>query len=158
MAFKYDHSKTKYQNLILLLKLREGVRLSVYKDTLGKLTVGVGHLLPADTKLKLGDTVSQAQVDTWLAVDSEACTRKASRQCELLGANTDAHPELYIALASANFQLGDFRSVFSDTFKVMLTRDYAAVSARLLASKWYKQTPVRVQDLLDAYRGFCEAQ
>lgn len=158
MGFKYDHSKTKYHNLILLLKLREGVRLSVYKDSLGKLTAGVGHLLPADTKLKLGDAVSQSQVDTWLAVDTEACTRKAALQCELLGANPDKHPELYIALASANFQLGDFKHVFKDTFEVMRTLDYTVVSKRLLASKWYKQTPVRVQDLLEAYSAFCSAK
>ena len=45
-----------------LMALREGRRNDVYLDTLGKPTVGIGHLVVAADNLKVGDVISDARV------------------------------------------------------------------------------------------------
>ena len=57
-----------------LLALREGKSLKVYKDSLGKPTAGIGHLLTQDEikKYPLGSSVSEAPiVTTWFTKDVE---------------------------------------------------------------------------------------
>jgi len=63
------------------IKRWEGYELEVYDDGVGYLTAGVGHLLSPDEKkrLKLGDPVTEEQVDAWLAEDvkeAEAAVRR----------------------------------------------------------------------------------
>lgn len=54
---------------IVALEGREGIRLTVYRDSKGLPTVGVGHLvIPAD-HLKVGDKIRQAHCDDFLAFD-----------------------------------------------------------------------------------------
>ncbi len=63
---------------ITLLENREGIRLKVYKDSKGIPTVGVGHVvLPADN-LKVGDHITQAQCDAFLAQDVVKCENAVS--------------------------------------------------------------------------------
>src|SRR5690348_9873974 len=58
---------------IKLLENREGVRLTVYKDSKGIPTVGVGHVVLPEDGLKLGDKITQAQCDAFLAHDLGKC-------------------------------------------------------------------------------------
>ena len=51
------------------IKMREGYRLKVYKDTKGNDTVGIGHCtVPADN-LKLGDKITPDQVQQFFVYD-----------------------------------------------------------------------------------------
>jgi GH24 family phage-related lysozyme (muramidase) len=45
------------------VKLKEGLRLDVYADTRGFLTVGYGHKVNANDQLKLGDKITQQKAD-----------------------------------------------------------------------------------------------
>lgn len=57
----------------------EGRRTKVYLDSLGKRTGGVGHLLEG-TDWRVGDEISNNQVDAWFEED----VRKAERQAQTL--------------------------------------------------------------------------
>jgi lysozyme len=62
------------QATIDLIKIFEGVRLDVYLDAVRKPTVGIGHLIQPHDGLKVGDTITQEQADTFLAHDlAHAC-------------------------------------------------------------------------------------
>jgi GH24 family phage-related lysozyme (muramidase) len=51
------------------IKLKEGLRLEVYADTRGFLTVGYGHKITPDDNLKLGDKITQSQADNYFEHD-----------------------------------------------------------------------------------------
>ena len=84
------------------IKRWEGYELEVYDDGVGYLTAGVGHLLSEDEKkkLKLGDRVTEEQVDGWLKEDIKEAEEAVRRY---------AHVEL---------TQGQFDSLVSFTFNV----------------------------------------
>jgi GH24 family phage-related lysozyme (muramidase) len=135
-------------NIQELLALREGKKTKVYKDSLGKLTGGIGHLLtPEDLKkFKLGDSISEDQVTAWFNKDVAHAKDTAEKQATELGI-TDEWAKT--VLISVNFQLGDFKAKFPDTYKVILNKNYTQAIKNLQASAWNKQTPVRVKDFTD---------
>jgi lysozyme len=55
-------------NCIKLVKQFEGLDLTVYRDIAAIPTVGYGHVVK-NTPLKVGDTITQAQADTYLNLD-----------------------------------------------------------------------------------------
>lgn len=58
------------QNGLDLLRHVEGVVMSVYLDSIGIPTAGVGHVIrPEDGDLNVGDAVTTEQVDAWLQQD-----------------------------------------------------------------------------------------
>lgn len=54
---------------IVALEAREGIRLTVYRDSVGIPTVGVGHVCLPEDNLKVGDKITQARCDEFLAKD-----------------------------------------------------------------------------------------
>lgn len=127
------------------LKLREGVIYAVYRDSLGKLTAGVGHLLPKDSLYCVGQLVTKEQVDTWLALDSQKAWDAAGEQLGLLG--LEENTEFHAALASVNFQLGvNWYKFHKKTWHYMMQGEYEVAAVEVYDSNWHKQTPVRVDD------------
>ena len=128
--------------------LREGKVYFVYLDSLDKLTGGIGHLLTKSEKkkYKLGDKISQEQIDIWFEKDSERATDKAIEQAQEIGIESD----WFIAsLISVNFQLGDFKKKFKGSYPAIVRGDYDHAIKNLRRSKWYRQTPVRVEDFIE---------
>lgn len=130
-----------------LVKLREGLVLKWYKDTLGKVTGGYGHLQkPTETKLE----VTQELADKWLDSDLTAARKAAKSQFSQLPIQTQ---ELYDVLVSVNFQLGPkWYLEHKKTWEHMLAGHYFEAAEEAENSTWYRQTPVRVLDLQKALR------
>jgi lysozyme len=55
------------------LEQQEGVRLTVYLDVSGIATVGCGHVVLPEDGLSVGDSITQAQCDAFLAHDVAKC-------------------------------------------------------------------------------------
>lgn len=130
--------------------LREGFKTKVYRDSLGKLTVGIGHLvLPADN-LKFGDEISPDRVFELFDKDSEQAIDAALKQAEEIGCKTT---HFIVALISVNFQLGTgWTKEFYSTYPALVDGHHEKAIANLWKSNWNKQTPVRVQDFVNAIR------
>ena len=62
-----------------LIEFFEGCRLDVYLDSNGYKTVGVGHKLPSNTTLEVGDLITQAQSDTWYTQDQLNAQKRVYR-------------------------------------------------------------------------------
>lgn len=60
-------------NGIKFLEANEGMVLRVYRDVVGIPTCGVGHVLLPGDGLHVGDPISQAQCDAFLARDVAKC-------------------------------------------------------------------------------------
>jgi GH24 family phage-related lysozyme (muramidase) len=136
------------ESLLDHLKLREGVINSVYEDSLGKLTAGVGHLLSRIERSQhpLYSTVPQHQIDAWLKADSEKAWEAACRQSKWLKC-----PEIKHALFSVIFQLGtEWYTIHRRTWGLMWMGRYKDAAIEVEDSLWSEQTPIRVQDFKEA--------
>ncbi len=130
-----------------LVKLREGLVLKWYKDTLGKTTGGYGHLQkPTEVNL----VVTRELADKWLDSDLTTARKAAKSQFSQLPIQTQ---ELYDVLVSVNFQLGPkWYLEHKKTWAYMLDGKYFEAAEEAENSTWYRQTPVRVRDLQNALR------
>ena len=124
-----------------LVKTREGLVLKWYKDSLGKLTGGYGHLqLPGEEKL----VVTQALADEWYEDDIAAAKAAAKVQVNQLPFKTQ---DLEEVLVTVNFQLGTaWTKKFPRTWSYLVAAKYEQAAWESEDSLWAKQTPVRVRD------------
>lgn len=115
-----------------------------YKDTLGKVTGGYGHLRVAGDP----DSFDQNIASDWLQKDLSKARSAASKQFAQLPIQTQS---LYDVLVSVNYQLGTgWNLSFKNTWKLLLAGDYQKAAAEAQNSAWFNQTPVRVKDLQQA--------
>jgi GH24 family phage-related lysozyme (muramidase) len=120
----------------------EGDRNDVYIDSLGILTVGIGHkVVPADM-LRLGDRISDERKAAFFAQDTQTAFSAALAQAQEAGKYT---ARMIAALAEVNFQLGTgWTKKFANTWKAIKAGNINDAVNRLEQSDWYEQTPVRV--------------
>lgn len=129
------------------LESREGKRYDVYLDSVGKPTVGIGHLVLKEDNLKVGDRVTEEQIAIWFNEDIKKALNKAIVQCQELGIHNEEILNIFI---SANYQLGDFKKVFNTTFDLIKNKKYAKAILNIATSKWMQQTPIRAGDMISA--------
>lgn len=140
------------KKVIAHLKKREGVKYESYRDSLGKLTGGVGHLLtPLEASMyPEGSQISSMTVEAWLRGDVEVSRKAAENQSEEL---LEPSKELIEALIHVNFQLGtSWYKIHKKTWKLITQGRYEEAAVEAANSVWYKQTPVRVKDFQQALR------
>ena len=137
-----------------LLKEREGVEKKVYKDSLGKLTVGIGHLVEPGDNLKLGDEITDAQISEFFKKDSGAAVSAAKSQASQAKISDST---FLVYLASVNFQLGTgWNKVHKKTWALIMEGKYEEAADEAGKSTWAKQTPVRVKDFQGALRALAK--
>ena len=133
-----------------LIAEREGRRNDVYRDSLEKLTVGIGHLVVASDHLNFGDRITDEQVTSFFEKDSAPALRAARSQALEAGITDSAFIPY---LASVNFQLGvGWTGTFPHTWKMIVDGKYEDAAKALDGTLWAEQTPVRVKDFQDALR------
>lgn len=125
--------------LIEQLRIDEGVRYKPYKDTVGKLTIGVGRNLD-DRGL------SPDEVDYLLSNDIKIVEADLDRALPWWRNMTDARQEV---LANMCFNLGISRLLgFKNTLQFMKDGKYEAAARGMEASMWFRQVGGRAQRLV----------
>ena len=126
--------------LLQSVKKHEGYRNKVYLDTLGKRTVGVGHLCVEDF-WEDNKEYEEKFLMTILEHDLQTAIKGADRvlvECPVLD---DLAKEIIIEMV---FQLGETGvSKFKNMIKALKIPDYQTAAIEMLDSKWAKQTPER---------------
>jgi lysozyme len=146
-AQQQDQEDTNFEKLIAE---REGRRNDVYKDSLGKLTVGIGHLVVPSDHLNFGERISDEQIDAFFEKDSAPAMQAARSQASAAGITDSAFIPY---LASVNFQLGiGWTNTFPHTWKMIVDGKYEDAAKALDGTLWAEQTPVRVKDFQNALR------
>jgi lysozyme len=131
-----------------LMALREGRENTVYRDSRGKPTVGIGHLVVARDNLRVGDHITDAAVDALFRQDGAAALAAAQKQAAEAGIE---EPAFIPWLASVNFQLGEkWTAIFPNTWRLIVSGHYADAANALNDTEWARETPVRVKDFQDA--------
>jgi lysozyme len=144
---EYQQEDAAFEQLMIL---REGKRNTVYLDSLGKPTVGIGHLVLPEDNLRVGDQIDDARVDAFFQKDGAAALAAARTEAAQAGITSSAFIPY---LASVNFQLGTkWTATFPNTWKMIVNGQYTAAANALNGTEWADQTPVRVKDFQDALR------
>ncbi len=133
----------------LVIREDEGKRLKVYKDTLGNLTVGIGHLIVPVDELQLGDVISNKRCTSLFLADLKQAEDDAYRICKTWGLWIQMSVVLHV-LTCMVFQMGHTGVLKFKKFLAALQRqNYVTAAAEMLDSRWAKQTPERARRLAE---------
>lgn len=136
------------------IKRHEGEVLEIYKDSLGYLTFGVGHLVKDDDPehgQPEGTPVSQERVDDVYAVDFVKHVKETKHVCENHNIDFDGLPEkAQHVLVNMCFNLGANRlGKFRNMLKACAEHNWNEMSAQMEDSRWYGQVGRRSKELQD---------
>ena len=137
-----------YSELKKRIKKNEGFSLKPYKDQLGYLTIGYGHLiLPNETHLSKNKT-NKAQLISIFNQDFERAVRDYKRFIKQKDHNRKDQ-ELLIEMV---YQMGAKRVLkFKKLTSNMNKNKKHLVCFEMMDSLWYTQTPNRVKNLIRAF-------
>ena len=130
--------------LLASVKKHEGYRNKVYLDTLGKRTVGVGHLCVEDF-WEDDKEYEEKFLMTILEHDLQTAIKGAKELMEEHGC-ADIDEQAEEILIEMVFQLGKSGvSKFKNMWKALAEKNYIGASYEMLDSRWSKQTPNRAK-------------
>ena len=135
------------ENLTRQLTGDEGNKTTVYKDSLGFWTIGIGRLVdPA----KQGSGLRQCEIAFMLANDIKERLDDLGRLLPWMGSLSDARKAV---LLNMSFQLGvNGLLAFKNTLAMIKIGDFEGASKGMLNSKWATQTPERAARLSEQMR------
>ena len=137
-----------YKELKKRIKKNEGFSLKPYKDQLGYLTIGYGHLiLPNETYL-LKNKTNKPQLNSIFDEDFERALGDYKRFIKQKHHNRK-DKELLIEMT---YQMGAKRVLkFKKLISNMQKNKKHLVCFEMMDSLWYTQTPNRVKNLIRAF-------
>lgn len=145
-----------------MLRFDEGLKLTVYKDTEGFWTVGIGHLL---TKIndkakaiaildslvgrKTNGVITEAEARAIFAKDVKKATDQIKGSKILSVIYDKLSPIRKMALINMVFQLGlTGTEGFKNSLTLVSNSYYTQASTNMRKSKWYSQTPNRAERVI----------
>ena len=139
------------ERLLKSVKEHEGYRNKVYLDSLGKRTVGVGHLCVEDF-WEDDKEYEEKFLLTILEHDLKSAIKSAEELCSDCPDLDDLAKELIVEMV---FQLGKTGvSKFRNMWKALQhdPPNYERASLEMLDSRWASQTPNRAKKMSDDMR------
>lgn len=131
------------ERLILQLIRDEGLRLKPYKDTVGKITIGIGRNLT-----DVG--ISQAEAEHLLSNDIDVCERECKARFSWWDDLNDARQG---ALLNLCFNMGITRLMkFPNTLELLKRGLYEKASVQLLESRYAQQVGDRALRVAEQIR------
>jgi len=123
----------------------EGFRKTIYKDSLGKKTIGYGHLITKDDNFEEDIEYTKAELLDLFYKDLDKAREGAN---QLVGHIKELHIEAKNCIIEMVFQLGT-RGVrnFTKLLLALEENDYYEAHVQMLDSRWSKQTPRRCIEL-----------
>lgn len=137
-----------YQSVKDRIKKHEGFRNTVYSDSLGKATIGYGHLLTEDDDFEEGIQYDKSLLENLFDKDFNRAVYNAQLLLESIDVCNTAR-EVIIEMV---FQLGLVVYLNLKMFEALRNKDYNKAADEMLNSAWYRQTPSRCEDLSNLMR------
>ena len=135
----------KYYSLKKRIKANEGFSPTPYKDQLGFLTIGYGHLILSNEKNLLYKKINKTDLENIFIKDFNKALKNYNIYLRNFSSNI-SEKELLIEMI---FQIG-IKGVlkFKNLLKNMNQGNKHLVCFEMMDSLWYKQTPKRVKKLI----------
>ena len=129
----------------------EGLRTSMYLDSLGKATVGIGHLVQPHERERFAEGVEIPMSE--IIEIFEMDLNRAAAGADLLISECVGHDlpqHVGEVILEMVFQLGTqgVRN-FKKMWKAMRVKDWKTAAAEMKDSRWHKQTPKRCESLAE---------
>lgn len=140
------------------IKRHEGEVLEIYKDSLGYLTFGVGHLVKDDDPefgQPEGTPVSQERVDEVYEIDFDKHVEECIHVFESKGGEDfySLPEDIQHVLINMTFNLGGTRfSKFNNMWKAVIENNWEQVAVEMEDSKWFGQVGRRSVELQEMVR------
>ena len=142
-----------YEDVKSRIKKHEGFIAKVYLDSLGKATIGYGHLLTEEDDFVEGVIYDKDILEAMFDKDFD----KAKQGMEELVGTLDIAMAAKGIIIEMVFQLGKTGvSKFKNMFAALNEYDYTRAAEEMLNSAWYRQTPSRCEELSNLMRK-CQA-
>lgn len=127
------------------LRKEEGYRDTLYFDSRGFKTIGIGHLIKQSDNFVQGKRYSRKQIEKIFDYDVKICVQDAYNLCKDL----DINEEAILIVAHMCFQLGRTKtSKFVKMFEALKNKDYITAGFEMEDSLWRKKhTPARAMRL-----------
>jgi lysozyme len=133
------------------IKIHEGYRDTVYEDSLGKATIGYGHLVTYKDKFEEGKEYPKEQLEKLFDKDFDNAKEQMDFFCK--ANDLDICDTAKGILIEMIFQLGIGNvNKFKAMTKALKEKNYKNAGDEMIASKWYSQTKERCQTLADLMR------
>ena len=137
-----------YHNLKNRIKSNEGFSYKPYKDQLGYLTIGYGHLILSNEKILLKKKIHKKELEEIFEKDFKKALSNFNKTFKPFILNKK-ETELLIEMI---FQLGIKGCLkFKNLIKNMKKKNKHLVCLDMMDSLWYKQTPNRVKALIKTF-------
>ena len=131
----------------------EGCVDTVYLDSLGKATIGIGHLVQAHERkrFKEGVKIDQEEIEDLFLIDlNRACAGAEQLISENYKGDKRLPQQIEHVLVEMVFQLGKTGvSKFKKMWKALSNRDKQEAASQMKDSRWHSQTPVRCEALAE---------
>jgi lysozyme len=131
------------------IKQHEGFNNRVYKDSLGKKTIGYGHLVLPTDSFKDGEYYETSVLNDLFEQDFQNALDQAQQLLD--GYNL---PDKAIGVVvEMIFQLGmGGVSKFKMMLTALMAQDYDNAANQMLRSEWHEQSPKRCEELSNIMR------
>ena len=137
-----------YQNLKKRIKFNEGFSPKPYKDQLGYLTIGYGHLILSNEKILLKKKIHKKELEEIFEKDFKKALSNFNNTFKSFTSDKK-EAELLIEMI---FQLGIKGCLkFKNLIKNMRKGNKYLVCLDMMDSLWYKHTPIRVKNLIKTF-------
>lgn len=133
-----------YEQLKNRIKQHEGYLGKIYIDSLGKRTIGYGHLLTEDDDFVDGIIYDKDILENLFEKDFA----KAVKGADELLIDYDVKLPVREVIIEMVFQLGKSGvAKFKNMFAALKNKDYIRAAAEMINSNWYRQSPNRCEEL-----------
>ena len=137
---------SKFSKLKARIKKNEGYRNQIYYDQLGKPTIGFGHLIKQKEKFLHRKKYSKKYLNTIFENDFNLALNDFIKNYSVKSLSKN----LQEVLLEMIFQLGIKNCLKFKKFNKSLKKKLPHMAAlEMLNSRWYTQTPKRVEKLID---------
>ena len=138
----------RYLKLIKRIKKNEGFSSTPYKDQLGFLTIGYGHLILSNETYLIETKQNKAKLEKLFIQDFNNAVKDYKKHLKKNTSNKKEE-ELLIEMV---FQIGPIGVLkFKNLLSNMRKKNKHLVCFEMMKSLWYNQTPKRVKELIKVF-------
>nr|4K5Y_A Chain A, Corticotropin-releasing factor receptor 1, T4-Lysozyme chimeric construct [synthetic construct]4K5Y_B Chain B, Corticotropin-releasing factor receptor 1, T4-Lysozyme chimeric construct [synthetic construct]4K5Y_C Chain C, Corticotropin-releasing factor receptor 1, T4-Lysozyme chimeric construct [synthetic construct] len=162
----YLHTAIVLTNIFEMLRIDEGLRLKIYKDTEGYYTIGIGHLLTKSPSLSVAKSeldkaigrnsngvITKDEAEKLFNQDVDAAVRGILRNAKLKPVYDSLDAVRRSALINMVFQMGETGVAgFTNSLRMLQQKRWDEAAVNLAKSRWYNQTPNRAKRVIATFR------
>ena len=144
----YQLNNLRYLKLIKRIKKNEGFSSTPYKDQLGFLTIGYGHLILSNETYLIEEKQTRPKLEKLFIQDFKNAVKDYKKYLKKNTSNKKEE-ELLIEMV---FQIGIIGVLrFKNLLRNMRKKNKHLVCFEMMKSLWYNQTPKRVKELIKVF-------